>query len=171
MTILDKALKACYTKPHSGADKRKEEALMPHTLTLTLPEHVYHRLRSRAKAEKKRVTQVIEELISAAFESQDGAPEPLRAEMKALEMLSDEELWKVAESTLPPAKQREWNRLLTKRDAGTLTDREQQKLEALVWEGDHLTLLKSTAYALLKRRGHPLPSLEKLRERQRKKQG
>ena len=78
-----------------------------------------------------------------------------------METLSDEELWKIAESRLPPVDQRRLARLLRK-GAGELQEREQKTLARLREETDRLTLRKSYAYLLLKFRGHRIPSLREI---------
>jgi hypothetical protein len=65
---------------------------------------------------------------------------------------------------------RRWQRLIAKHEAGdTLTPDEVHSLDRLIEEGERLTALKSEAYALLQRRGHRLPTLEELRERQQRR--
>ena len=100
--------------------------------------------------------------------SVDDVPEPLRSELKALEQLTDDELWKLAESHLPPTRQRTLSRLLRKNQAGTLTEKERQQLDEILEEGEDLTVKKAHAWLLLKWRGHRIPSLEELRETARR---
>jgi hypothetical protein len=63
-------------------------------------------------------------------------------------------------STVPAAQQRELERLLCKNQAGTLTEREQQRLDKLQREADRVMLRKARATVLLRFRGHWLPTLE-----------
>jgi hypothetical protein len=92
----------------------------------------------------------------------DDLPSPLREELRALEDLGDEALWEVAQSRLPPTRQRVYNRLLRKNSQGTITAREKETLHALGEEARRLTLKKAHAYMLLKWRGHHIPSREEL---------
>ncbi|GIX48912.1 MAG: hypothetical protein KatS3mg131_3123 [Candidatus Tectimicrobiota bacterium] len=78
--------------------------------------------------------------------------------------LSDQELWNIAQSTLPKAKQLQLSRLLRKNAAGILTEKEHRKLEALHREADLITLRKAHAYALLKWRNRRIPTLDALRK-------
>lgn len=98
----------------------------------------------------------------------DDVLEPLRSELKALEQLSDDELWKLAESHLAPSRQRTLSRLLRKNQAGTLTEKVRQQLDELVEEGEDLTAKKAYGWVLLKRRGHRIPTLEEWREKARR---
>lgn len=59
--------------------------------------------------------------------------------------------------------QRELERLLCKNQAGTLTEREQQRLDKLQRKADRVMLRKVRAAVLLRFRGHRLPTLEELR--------
>ena len=83
---------------------------------------------------------------------------------------SDEALWHIAESQLPPSQLRQWRRLIAKHEAGdTLTSDEERMLETLLEAGERLTALKAEAYALLKQRGHSLPQIEQPQERRRRR--
>ena len=68
----------------------------------------------------------------------------------------------MAQSQLPPDRQRLYTRLLEKNSQGTLTPREKDMLDALGEEARRLTLKKAHAYMLLKWRGHAIPSREDL---------
>jgi uncharacterized protein YjcR len=143
---------------------------MGHQITLTLSDSVYEALRYQAQAQKKSVQQIAEETLRAAMLPEKTLQLPLEAELQALAEKSDAELWHIAASQLPLAKMRRWQRLMAKHEAGnTLTPDEEHGLDRLIEEGERLTALKSEAYALLQRRGHRLPTLEELRERQQRR--
>ncbi len=90
-------------------------------------------------------------------------PPEVEAELRALEVLNDDVLWAVARSRMNLTKQRRWRRLLEKSKQHGLTEPEQQELERLMADGDRLTVCKAQAYLLLKKRGHRIPELDKLR--------
>jgi hypothetical protein len=81
-------------------------------LTLELPEDVYERVRRAAKGMKQPVEQALVKIVRAATPSLAKVPLEYRAELEAMEDLSDEELWEVAESRLASAKQRQLASLL-----------------------------------------------------------
>ena len=144
---------------------------MPHTVTLTLPELVYENYQHKAKTTNRSVKQVIEEVIcngQPSPPSVDDAPEYLRADLKALEQLSNEELRRIAESHLEPAKQRKLSCLLDKNQAGTLKKKECQQMDELLQEGQRLMVIKAHAWVLLKWRGERIPTYEELRQRSQK---
>jgi hypothetical protein len=102
--------------------------------------------------------------------SVDDAPEYLRADLKALEKLSNEELRRLAESHLEPAKQRKLSRLLDKNQAGTITKKEHQQLDELLQEGQRLMVIKAQAWVLLQWRGERIPTYEELRRCSQRRQ-
>ncbi|MBI1926598.1 hypothetical protein HYR99_20445 [Candidatus Poribacteria bacterium] len=141
---------------------------MSHIVTVTLSEHVYQNYEYKARTTNKSVNQVIEEVICADQPSPppvNDAPEALRADLRALEKLSNEELRRIAESHLEPAKQRGLSRLLDKNQAGMITKKELQQLDELLQEGQRLMVIKAHAWVLLKWRGEPIPTREELRKR------
>jgi hypothetical protein len=92
--------------------------------------------------------------------SLDDLPTDLREELRALQTLDDDALWAVARSELPPAQQTHLKVLLAHNSAGALADSEQEELNRMGEEIDRLNLRKAQAYALLRWRGFPLPSLD-----------
>ena len=144
---------------------------MSHIVTVTLSEHVYQNYEYKARTMNQLVTQVIEAVICADQPSPppvNDAPEALRADLRALEKLSNEELRRVAESHLDPAKQRRLDRLAGKRDQGMLTTKERHELDDLLQEGQHLMVIKAHAWVLLKWRGERIPTYEELHKRVQK---
>lgn len=131
---------------------------MAQQVTLDLPETVYERLKRTAEA----LGCPLEEVVLQALELSlpplgEELPPELREEAARMVRLDEPALRQIARSTLPPGQQRTLSRLLRKQQAGTLSEAEQKRLEALVQEADRLMLRKALAYALLKWRGHPLP--------------
>ncbi len=136
---------------------------MPQTITLQLPEEIYKRLKQAADALQQPLEVVLVQAVRAGLPpSVDDLPPEHRGEFKAMTRLSNEELWGIARSTLSEGKQRQLSRLLRKNEAGALNEQERRKLEALHREADLIMLRKAHAYALLKWRSQPLPSLDEL---------
>lgn len=80
--------------------------------------------------------------------------------------LSDDGLWQIAGSVMNKDKIALYDLLLERRRAGALTLEGQAWLDTLREEADALMLRKAQAYALLKSRGHKLPTLDELRAQQ-----
>ncbi len=136
---------------------------MAQTVTLHLPDETLQRYQQGARAARKRLEEfLLERLLEAVPPLAAELPSPLREELRLLEALDDDALWRVVRSQLPSARQRLYSRLLTKQSRGTITAREQETLHTLGEEGRLLTLKKAHAALLLRWRGHSLPSPEAL---------
>lgn len=135
------------------------------TVTLTLPEHLYEQLESQAQAVARSMDEVVIQALSRSLPPpvEEDLPQVLQAELKALEHLSDEALWQIAQGTMNRDKVALYDVLLERHQAGTLSPEGQEWLTRLREEAEALMLRKAHAYALLESRGHTLPSLEELR--------
>jgi hypothetical protein len=136
-----------------------------HTLTLTMPDNLYTQLSAQAKMVARSVDEIILQTLTRhlAPAVEEDLPAPLQAELKAMEQLSDDALWSMAKSTLNPDKIALYDTLLERLHEQTLTPEGREWLTRLREEADALMLRKAHAYALLKSRGHQLPSLDELR--------
>lgn len=138
---------------------------MAHQMTITLPDRVYEHLCRRALADNTSVIKVVEETLQNAILSEEATPSALEVELSALARKSDDELWQIAQSQLPPPKMRRFKWLINTHETGQqLTPNEKRELEMLIEEGERLTAIKSEAYVMLKGRGHQLPPLAKLQK-------
>ena len=136
-----------------------------HTLTLKMPDNLYIHLTTQAKTVARSVDEVIIQMLARHLPPvvEDDLPAPLQTELRVMEQLSDDALWSIAQSTLNPDKIALYDTLLERLHEQTLTPEGRAWLTRLREEADALTLRKAHAYALLKTRGHQLPSLEQLR--------
>ncbi|MEW5987093.1 MAG: hypothetical protein AB1791_10705 [Chloroflexota bacterium] len=137
---------------------------MTQVITLELPDETAQRYRRSANAARKKLEEfLIERLAEAAPPLVDSLPTPLSEELKALEELDNEALWKVARSQLSRAKQRQYETLLERNRQGNIMVEEKETLHELGEEARRLTLKKAHAYMLLKWRGQAIPTIEQLR--------
>ena len=136
---------------------------MGQTVTLELPQTIYLPVSRMAQATKRPLEDLLVCALRASLPPLDGLPSELVRELVKLERLDDESLWRVMVSRVPAAQQRKLDSLLRKNQAGTLTKREQQKLDRLQREADRVMLRKARAAVLLRFRGQHLPTLEELR--------
>jgi hypothetical protein len=132
-------------------------------ITVELPEEVYEHVKRAALGMKRPLDRALASIVKAATPSLEKVPAPYRSELESLEALSDEKLWKIAESSAPEKNEPTMARLLRKNQGPGLTQRERQRLAQLRIEVDRLTLRKSYAYLLLKYRGHRIPSLHEMK--------
>ena len=140
---------------------------MTHSLTVTLPEYLYRQLQRQAQVVNRPLSEVaITALESVVVPVEDDLPPGLQAELTAMAYLSDDALWQIAGSVMNKDKIALYDLLLERRQSGTLTPEGQAWLDTLRNEADALMLRKAQAYALLKSRGHKLPTLDELRAQQ-----
>jgi hypothetical protein len=131
------------------------------TVTLNLPEAIYRRLLRTAETIQKPLEDVLLQTIEGNLPpSVEDMPAELQGEFIAMQSLTEDELWTIARAVIEPAEQRRLEQLLRKNSHGTISQREREELERLGVEADRLTLRKAYAYALLRWRGYPLPTLE-----------
>jgi len=138
---------------------------MTRTVTVGLPEEIYDRLKQSARASNRAVEELVVQSVKAGMPpSVSDLPAECSQEILALERLSDSRLRKVSRSALPMARQRRYNYLLRKNQAGKLTEREREQLSQIGAEARMVTLRRSYAFALLRWRGYPIPSPAELYE-------
>lgn len=90
------------------------------------------------------------------------APPEMQAELLDMQLLSVDELLRVAHSQMEPEKRQRHVLLLQKNSVGDLQAEELAELDALRLAADRLMLRKAYAWAVLRWRGHPTPALEQL---------
>lgn len=134
-----------------------------HTIALQMPDSLYLRLQRLAALTQRPV----ESLVLQALEAQippllEDMPAPIRGDLVALETLDEVTLQHVAQGAWNPEQHAQYTALLDKERASTLTPSEKMTLEALYHEANGHMLRKAYANALLKWRGHPLPTLAEL---------
>jgi hypothetical protein len=141
-------------------DNVGEEKMATRDLTVQLPTPIYQRLERVAQETNQPVEAVVLTSIAGNLPpSLDDVPTDLRQDLQVLQTLGDDALWAIARGKLPAAQQTRLEALLARNSAGLLTKAEQEELARLGEETDQLTLRKAHAYALLRWRGFPLPSL------------
>src|SRR5882724_3095174 len=109
-------------------------------LTLELPEDVYEHVRRAAKGMKQPVETALVNIVKAATPSLEKVPAEYRAELEAMEDLSDTELWKEAESSASPTEERRLAKLLAENQHGQLTKKERKTLVGLRTAADRRML-------------------------------
>lgn len=140
---------------------------MTHSLTVTLPDHLFRQLQRQAQVVNRPLNEVaVTTLESLVVPVEDDLPPALQTELTAMAYLSDDALWQIAGSVMNKDKIALYDLLLERRQGGALTPEGQAWLDTLRNEADALMLRKAQAYSLLKSRGHKLPTLDQLRAQQ-----
>lgn len=135
------------------------EPMASRTVTLELPDQLYEHLTVQAQAANRPLSAMLVETLTRNSPPavEEDLPPALQRELKAMEALSDEALWTIAQSTMNPDKVALYDLLLERQQDGNLTLEGQELLNRLRHEADALMLRKAQAYALLKGRGHSFP--------------
>ena len=131
------------------------------TLTVTLPDDFYQRLKVRAEQVQHNIE---DELVNLAAAALDNEPIPLDIQeaVASLPVLDDTALWQAAHSRLSQAESDEVEALHFKRQREGLTDAEKQRLAGLMHRYEKALLIRSHALLLLKQRGQDITPLLKV---------
>ncbi len=141
------------------ANLRYASTVMSTAVTLDLPEALYHRLASAAKATQRPLSEVLLRALRAGSPpGWEDAPEEMHAELSALDRLDDDALYQLAREQWSSAEVDRYDDLLSRQQEGGLSDGERAELARLRDAHDRRTLTKAHAAALLKWRGRPVPS-------------
>jgi hypothetical protein len=129
-----------------------------HSVTLPVPDYIYDCARRIAEGTSQSIEAVLLQQLQEAFTDPlpDLAPEEQR-ELEALKSLSDDALWTIAREQMPEDKQVHMQTLMDANTQGTLDNAQRSELEALVAQGQRLSVRKAHAAALLTERGYPVP--------------
>lgn len=133
------------------------------TVAIHMPEPLYQRLQRLAALTQRPLESLVLQALDANIPPLlEEMPEHIRADLAALETLDDVALRQVAHGSWSAEQSARYSVLLAKERAGTLTSAEQETLEELYHEANSQMLRKAYANALLKWRGHQLPTLAQL---------
>ena len=132
-------------------------------IMIHLPDTLYHRLQQAAQTTNIPLEELLLQTIAGNMPpTVDDTPEHMQDQLQALQVLDNSELWEVARSRISPKQQVRYEELLHRNQRGEITPEELTQLADLGERADELTLKKAYAYALLRWRGFPLPTLESL---------
>jgi hypothetical protein len=126
-----------------------------YSVTLPIPDYIYDHARRIAEGTSQSIEAVLLQQLQDAFTAPvpDLAPEEQR-ELEALSRLSDDALWTIARERMPEDRQARLHALMDANSQGKLTDMQQAELEALVIQGQRLSVRKAQAAAVLTGRGY-----------------
>jgi hypothetical protein len=105
---------------------------------------------------------VLQASITHALPPLDDVPPDEAAELAALALLGDVNLWQVARAIMPAEDQTEVHALLDRQGARELTPVEHSRLQALMEIYGRITVRKAHASLLLARRGYRVPMCVRL---------
>jgi hypothetical protein len=126
-----------------------------YTVTLPVPDYIYDRARQIAAGTSQSIEAVLLQQLQDAFaEPLPDLPPEEQRELEALVSLSVDALWTIARAQMPEDRQVRLRALMHANSQGVLDDVERRELEALVDQGQRLSLRKAQAAALLTERGY-----------------
>ncbi len=127
---------------------------MPDTITVSLPDDLSAKVHAIAKNNNQSVEEVMVNYVRSFAEPLPNLAPDVQAELDALQYLSDDILWTIAQKQMSSKAQSHARDLMTKNNHEPLTQTEQSELDQLVEQADHLMLLKAEAANILRQRGH-----------------
>ncbi|NEQ23106.1 MAG: hypothetical protein F6K28_28920 [Microcoleus sp. SIO2G3] len=132
-------------------------------VTIELPEPVFQQLVRIAEATSQPLEVLAaQSIVSNLPPSADNAPPEIQAELLRMQALSVDELLKIAQAQVAPEEQARHAALLEKNQMDEISPEERQELSELRSTVDHLMVCKAYAWAVLRWRGHRIPSLAEL---------
>jgi hypothetical protein len=127
---------------------------MTDQIILAVPEDISARARQIAETVARSAEQILLDHLKTLSVPLPVLPPDTQAELDALQHLSDDALWTIANAQMPQDVQARAYALLDKNSRGVITDAEHAELEILVERADRLMLRKAEAAALLRQRGY-----------------
>ena len=125
------------------------------TITVTLPEALYERVKETAEASSRSLEDVLTQSVALSLPMlEHDLSSEVRSELAALPLLADAELWNVANSVLDKEQQQRLEMLAEQQKQRSLTATEQAILAQLMEAAQRTMARKAEAYRLLARRGH-----------------
>lgn len=136
---------------------------MSQAVVVELPDPLYQQLAQAAKLFHQPIAKIVEQSLQHSLPPLlEDIPAEYQHEVFPLLAMSDRELQSEAQQVFDPDLWAEYAALLDKKKQADLNKQEQIRLELLRRQADILSLRKGYALVLLKRRGHPLPSVTQL---------
>jgi hypothetical protein len=132
-------------------------------VTVELPDPVFQQLVRIAEATSQPIEVLAAQSIASNLPpSADNAPPEMQAELLRMQTLSIDELLEIAQSQIESEQQARHTALLEKNQTDEISPEERQELSELRSSVDRLMLRKAYAWAVLRWRGHRIPSLNEL---------
>jgi hypothetical protein len=132
-------------------------AMSTQDITIQLPEPLYRSASQLARTMNRPLADILQESLAHTLPPLDDVPPEEAEEMARLSLLNDADLWRVAQSNLPPEKQVALDSLLLAQNMGDLDEKGKKRLTALQEEYGRLLVRQSHAWLLLARRGYKVP--------------
>jgi hypothetical protein len=134
-----------------------------HTITIELPDHIFQQLSQLAERIERPLAEIVaQSVVSNLPPAIHKASPELQPELLRMQSLSDNELFEIAQAMVTEEQHRYHEELLDKNATNSLSNSEQQELLGLRSRVDQQMLYKAYAWAILRWRGHSLPTLTEI---------
>ncbi|MBM3145044.1 MAG: hypothetical protein FJ010_08760 [Chloroflexi bacterium] len=138
---------------------------MSQTITINLPDTVYSQLKRAAELFRQPTEAIIAQSLAHSLPPLlEEIPFQYQPDILPLLQMSDASLQIEMQRAFPQERWSEYEILLDKKKTGSLTRKEEKRLDDLRREADLLTFRRGYAAVLLKRRGYRLPTLQELEQ-------
>lgn len=129
------------------------------TLTLEVPEHLYHRIQRQADRSQHTVEQAALEALASSVLPDVPLPHEFSELIDSLTGMDDQALWKIARREMTPDDQSALEQLHFKQQREALTDTESTLLREMESQYELGMLARAQAAVLLRQRGHDVSGL------------
>ncbi len=134
-------------------------------ITVELPEAVFEQLIEIAQLTNSSPEAIAAQRIATNLPPPvHNAPPGIQSILMRMQGLPIEDLLEIAHSKIPLPQQQHHLELLDKNQTGIITSQESEQLKLMRIAADQLMLRKAYAWAVLKWRGYPIPTLNELPE-------
>ena len=136
---------------------------MAHTITITLPDNLYHKLKRTAELVQEPLeTLVTHSLAQSLPPFVEEIPEEYQVDVYPLLRMNNTQLQAEVQRVFPQERWAEYESLLERKKDASLSGPDQTRLAVLRREADVLMFRKGYAAVLLKRRGSQIPDVTDL---------
>jgi hypothetical protein len=133
-----------------------------HSITIDLPEPVYRQLAQLARETNRSVNDLLLDTLSTMATEADDLPPQARLSMVRMTLMSDDDLFRAAKTTLLPEQHQRLEELHLKAQSEGLSAEERQEEQALLALYHDTMLIRAQAAVLLAQRGYDVSDPAKL---------
>lgn len=130
--------------------------MIEQTLTIKLPNTLFHRLERVAQLSHRSVDEVLVSTLNATLVAPPDLPANLANELAAMHILNDAALWAAVRPSFTPAEQRRLEQLNDQAHEKPLTQAEAAEQTTLLDAYYRSMLRRAQALAVLAQRGYPI---------------
>ena len=135
---------------------------MSETVTIEIPSNLFESLKQKANFMHRPVEDLVVQTLSVAAPPADLSPE-LVIELEAMLNFSDDALWAATKPSISETERVRLEQLNTLAGTRPLSEAEKKEQSQLLQAWQRSMTRRAKAFAILKLRGHPLPTVDELK--------